>query len=130
METANWYADAFAEPSVGGLIAATLSSLDIAGPLEHAFESYLGRRHRKNAFRPPPLFDAAVALGLAEAYRASGDEESTRRLITRAVELYLGVEPLLALEAPGPLPVFRWQNHLGLPAPDDADGTDGDQGAG
>ncbi|OZC01189.1 hypothetical protein [Rubricoccus marinus] len=118
LETANQYTAAFDEPSVEALIAATLGGLNLAGPiepLEAAFNTYLNRRSKKNAFHLPPLFDAAIALELAEAYREAGSEDDARRLIQRAVELYPGAEPLLALEQPGPLPVIQWHHHLGLP---------------
>lgn len=129
LSTANRYIDAFSEPSIESLLAATLGGLEIKSPLEPleaAFENYLGRRHKKNAFRLPPLLDAAIALDLAEAYRGSDDEEAARRLITRAVELYPGIEPLMALEMLGPLPVIRWQDHLGLPNQLEAGHGEGD----
>lgn len=117
------YLNAFDEPSIEGMVASTFGDVviptDDIGAVEEAFARYLKRRHKKGAFRLPPLFDAAVALELAEAYRESGDEDGARRLVTRAVELYPGVGPLLALEAPGPIPIIRWRNHLDLPIPED-----------
>ena len=119
--------DAFDEPSIESLVASTFGDLviptDDLGAVEDAFKRYLKRWHKKGAFRLPPVFNAAVALDVAEAYRTSGDEVGARRLITHAVELYPGVEALLALETPGPLPVIRWRDHLGLPASEDTEGS-------
>ena len=118
LAVAEQHLEVFSEPSIEALLTATLTALEVPGPVDslvEAFNSYLERRHRPKALRLPPLFDAAVALELAEAYRMSGDDEAARRLISQAVELYPGVQPLLSLEMLGPLPVIQWRDHLGLP---------------
>ena len=120
VETAERHAAVFEEPSIEALVASTLGDLVLAGPaepFEAAFDAYLRNRSKKRALHFPPLVDAAIALDLAEAYRESGSEEDARRLITLAVELNPGVEPLIALEQPGPLPIIDWRHHLGLPVP-------------
>ncbi len=132
LSTAEQHFDVFSEPSIEGLLTATLTALEIPGPVESlagAFEAYLERRHRPKAFRLPPLFDAAIALELAEEYRVSENDEAARRLITRAVELYPGVQPLLSLEMPGPLPVIQWRDHLGLPDQSEVEPSESEESA-
>ncbi len=66
---------------------------------QEVYIEYLGSYSRKNGLKAPPSLVAGCALELAERYRAVGDFERARELITSAVENYPGHEPLFSLES-------------------------------
>lgn len=65
---------------------------------QEVYVEYLGSYSRKNGLKAPLSLVAGCALELAERYRAVGDFERARELITSAVENYPGHEPLLSFE--------------------------------
>jgi hypothetical protein len=113
----------FGTPSVESMIAHSLLSPQITWPphvLAQTREAYYTQRRRGGGLRLPPIFEAAVTLSLAEAYRLDGDEQSARRFISEAVEDLPGHARLIALEAAAlgaAVPVISWQVVL-LPPPD------------
>ena len=82
------------------LVHLLLNSVPEWTPEEHqeVYIEYLGSYGRKNGLKAPLSLVAGCALELAERYRAAGDFERARELITSAVENYPGHEPLSSLE--------------------------------
>lgn len=77
------------EPSSEALIAHALAGQTVQWPLEvhrEALKTYLRRRAAANGLRFPRLFEAAIALDLAERLRCAGDMEGCRRVVALAVE--------------------------------------------
>ncbi len=68
------------------------------GEHQGVYLKYLGSYSRKSGLKAPPSLVAGCALELAERYRAVGDFERARELITSAVENYPGHEPLFSFE--------------------------------
>lgn len=77
----------------------------------------------KSRLTLPRTLDAAMALVVAEAVRAAGDEARARDLIAAAVEAYPGHAPLIDFEAAlvdgEPLPSIAWIDLLCAPVAKD-----------
>lgn len=52
------------------------------------FNEYKRQRKNKNGIRYPRLFEAAIALDIAERYRAAGEIEQCKALVTEAADDY------------------------------------------
>jgi len=111
------------EPSSEALLAHAVSGQTIPWSLEDhraALSNYLRRRAAANGLRFPRLFEAALALELAERLRGFGDMEGCREVVALAVENHPGhpglleAETNLVLAAP-----IRWHDIM-LPAAEDA----------
>jgi len=90
------------EPSSEALIAHALSGQTVPWSLEAhraALNTYLRRRAAANGLRFPRLFEAALALELAERLRGVSDMEGCREVVARAVENHPGHSGLLGAEA-------------------------------
>ena len=90
------------EPSSEALIAHALSGQTVSWSLEaHRawLNTYLRRRAAANGLRLPRLFEAALALELAERLRGVGDMEGCRGVVALAVENHPGHSGLLGAEA-------------------------------
>ena len=82
-----------AEPSSEALIAHALAGQTVQWSLEvhqGALNTYLRRRADANGLRFPRLFEAAIALELAERLRCAGDMEGCRGVVALAVENHPG----------------------------------------
>jgi len=89
------------EPSSEALIAHALVGQTVQWSLEvHrvALNTYLRRRAAANGLRFPRLFEAAIALELAERLRCAGDMDGCRGVMALAVENHPGHTSLLAAE--------------------------------
>lgn len=89
------------EPSSEALIAHALVGQTVQWSLEvHqvALNTYLRRRAAANGLRFPRLFEAAIALELAERLRCAGDMDGCRGVVALAVENHPGHTGLLAAE--------------------------------
>ncbi|WP_355603323.1 hypothetical protein RZV17_10940 [Xanthomonas cannabis] len=90
------------ESSSEALIAHALSGQTVPWSLEDhraALNTYLRRRAAANGLRLPRLFEAALALELAERLRGVGDMEGCREIVALAVENHPGHTGLLEAEA-------------------------------
>lgn len=107
------------EPSSEALIAHALSGQTVPWSLEThraALNTYLRRRAAANGLRFPRLFEAALALELAERLRGSGDMEACREIVALAVENHPGHPGLLEAETNLlPAAPIRWRDIM-LPA--------------
>lgn len=65
---------------------------------EKVYREYLRSQGKKNGLKAPPSLVAGCALEIAERFRASGNVDRAKELITSAVENYPGHEPLYILE--------------------------------
>ena len=110
----------FKEPSSEALIAHALTGQSVPWPLEShqkALDSYFDRRAAKNGLRLPRLFEAAIALELAERLRYAGDMQECRKVVALAVENHPGHAGLLDLEARlADLVPISWRNVMLFPA--------------
>lgn len=89
------------EPSSEALIAHALAGQTVQWSLEvhrGALNTYLRRRAAANGLRFPRLFEAAIALDLAERLRCAGDIEGCRAVMALAVENHPGHSGLLEVE--------------------------------
>lgn len=89
------------EPSSESLIAHALAGQTVQWSVEAhrvALNTYLRRRAAANGLRFPRLFEAAIALELAERLRCAGDMDGCRRVVALAVENHPGHTGLLAVE--------------------------------
>ena len=89
------------EPSSEALIAHALVGQTVQWSLEvHqvALNTYLRRRAAANGLRFPRLFEAAIAVELAERLRCAGDMDGCRGVVALAVENHPGHTGLLAVE--------------------------------
>lgn len=107
------------EPGAESLVVHLLYGQVVPWPVEqHAevIQQYLRRRSSKNGLRFPRLFEAALALELAERYRQTGDIDRVRESVAVAVENHPGHAGLRELEQQLDLAVpIRWGDAL-LPA--------------
>jgi hypothetical protein len=107
------------EPSSEALMAHALSGQAVSWALEihqATLHTYLRRRAAANGLRFPRLFEAALALELAERLRNTGDMEGCREVVALAVENHPGHSGLLAFEANlQPAVPINWR-HVMLPA--------------
>ncbi|MCS0708565.1 hypothetical protein ACFOY5_08145 [Massilia aurea] len=90
------------EPSSEALIAYALFTQTVPWVLEvhrSTLQNYLRRRSAANGLRFPRLFEAALALELAERLRDAGDMEGCRSIVALAVENHPGCLRLLEFEA-------------------------------
>jgi len=109
------------EPSSEALIAHVLAGQTVQWPLEvhhGALNTYLRRRASANGLRFPRLFEAAIALDLAERLRCAGDMEGCRAVVALAVENHPGHTGLLEAET-NLLPTvpISWRDVM-LPSPE------------
>jgi hypothetical protein len=108
----------FYSPSVEGMIAHLLRSKQIDWPADELVrirEEYLNQRRARGGILLPLVFESALVLSIAEAYRAIGDDEMARRFIAEAVEDAPGNISLQSLEASamgGPIPRISWRDLL------------------
>jgi hypothetical protein len=89
------------EPSPEALIAYALFSQTAPWSLDvhqSTLQTYFRRRSAASGLRFPRLFEAAVALELAERLRNAGDMESCRDVVALAVENHPGNPELMELE--------------------------------
>ena len=89
------------EPSPEALVSYALYGQSISWPLDshqEAVDTYLRRRASPSGISFARLFDAAIALELAERYRKAGDMDRCRATIALAVENHPGHTRLLGLE--------------------------------
>lgn len=100
------------ELSSESLIVHLLDGQIVPWPAEQhaqAIEQYLRRRSSKNGLRFPRLFEAALALELAERYRVAGDLDRARENVSLAVENHPGHARLRGFERQLDLQVpIRW----------------------
>jgi hypothetical protein len=104
------------EPSSESLVVHLLVGQAVPWPVEeHAkvIQQYLRRRSSKTGLRFPRLFEAGLALELAERYRQAGDMARARESVALAVENHPGhagireLEQQLDIEVP-----IRWGDAL------------------
>ena len=111
------------EPSSEALLAHAVSGQTVPWSLEAhraALSNYLRRRAAANGLRFPRLFEAALALELAERLRGVGDMEGCREVVALAVENHPGHPGLLEAETNLLLASpIRWHDIM-LPAAEDA----------
>lgn len=89
------------EASPEALITHALSGQTIPWSLDvhqSTLQSYLNRRATASGLRFPRLFEAALALELAERFRAAGNMEECHRVVALAVENHPGHIRLLEFE--------------------------------
>lgn len=89
------------EPSSEALIAHALAGQTVTWSLEvhrATLNAYVRRRAAANGLRFPRLFEAALALELAERLRCAGDMEGCRGVVALAVENHPGHSGLLKAE--------------------------------
>ncbi|MBW8880216.1 MAG: hypothetical protein JF615_01980 [Asticcacaulis sp.] len=104
------------------LDAPSLESLSIHVALKNIFtwsasvlakirEQYFRTRYRDNGLQLPWLFEAALDLVLAEAYRCEGDEDRARAMIAQARENHPTMQRLVAFETEltTPLQPIDWR---------------------
>lgn len=83
------YENVLLEPSVEALIAHLLFDAVPAWSIEdhHAvYREYFKQRNRSNGFRAPDVFEAGMGLALAERYRASGEIDAAKGVLSFAVD--------------------------------------------
>lgn len=89
------------EPCVEMLLAHLLAGRQVAWRVDEqrtALEAYVRRRSKRNGLRLPRLFEAALALELAERHRSMEDIEACQDALSWAVENHPGHPGLLHLE--------------------------------
>ena len=62
------------------------------------FDRYIAERGRKRRLLLPRVFEAGIALELAERYRVAGDMAGAREMLSRATEYHPGHKPLRDIE--------------------------------
>lgn len=114
------YAREFESPSPEALIIKLLFDQTPDWSLaEHreAVASYDEKRFHRDGCQFPSLYEAGIALALAERYRQAGQCDNARRLITRAVEDHPSIPELKVIEQTFADNVaLDWRDIL-LPAP-------------
>ena len=121
------HASLFNGPSLESLICRTVLSQPTGwDPAEQddMRKAYLKQRYHKNGLNLSPIFETAVTLETAEAYRLIGDSQKARNLLSEAVENLPGNAVLLDCEkkwCAGEVGPLRWRDIL-LPAQDLEDG--------
>jgi hypothetical protein len=109
------------EPCAEALLCHTVYGMVVDWPIPthlEAIQAYLRRRGAKNGLRLPKVFEGAITLDVAERYRAAGDVESARGIVSLAVENNPGHARLLELEQnfDGTVAI-EWRTVLLPPAP-------------
>ena len=90
---------------------------------ERALDSYLRGKRRNQGIRMDKLLEAGLTLELAERYRADGDTDKARSLISLALENHPGNQPLMRLEREfDPSVQIEWREVMGLPGDSGGDG--------
>jgi hypothetical protein len=95
------YLGEFDEPSLESLVAHVVLNERTdwsADHLNELWEQYLGQRNHKRGLHVGPLFEAAIILTVAEAYRSENDHGTAKALVSSAVENRPGDRQVLELE--------------------------------
>ncbi len=95
------YTDEYFNPSIEGLLVRVFNEVPPNWPLERSeslLEEYMSQRYHKRGLNVGALFGAGMMLFVAELYRAHGNEDKCRELVSRAVEDFPGMAALRTLE--------------------------------
>lgn len=115
-----FYEEDLALPTIEAMLLELLIQRVPSWPLtdhERALDAYLGGNRRNEGIRMDKLLEAGLTLELAERYRADGDTDKARSLISLALENHPGNQPLMRLEQEfDPSVHIEWREVMGLPS--------------
>ena len=84
---------------------------------ESALRAYLDGNGRNQGIRMDKLLEAGLTLELAERYRADGDTDKAKNLLSFALENHPGSQPLMRFEREfHPSKQIGWREVMGLPS--------------